>query len=206
MPKREGHRWFAAFFDYLVRHEPRSFSDIRKRVVPAASGQVLEIGCGPGANFRYYPPDARVVATDPDPFMLRRARQRAKDYPNVELREAAVEELPFPDNSFDTVICSFVLCSVDSPQKGLAEMRRVLKPGGELRFVEHVRYPGGVGSTVQKLINPVWGWMSGGCQLDRDTEREIREAGFSVTEVSREMMGPIVDPSRPIVIGIAAPD
>src|ERR1043166_4844706 len=139
---RVAHPWFAALYDRVSAPMERGFMrGVREDLVGTASGRVLELGCGTGANFAYYRDGAtEVVATEPDPHMLERARKRAADVGrSVDIRRVPAEALPFPDASFDTVLSTLVLCTVDEPARALAEVKRVLRPGGEFRFCEHVR-------------------------------------------------------------------
>ena len=202
-PQLKGHRWFAAVYDVLNRGgERRLFAPLRTQIAGGATGQVLEVGAGTGANFPYYTDNAeRIVATEPDPFMLRRAQKRAKDGGfRIELHPYPVEALPFPDASFDTVVCTFVLCTVAGPERALAEVRRVLKPEGSFRFIEHVRAAGGMG-TVQDVLTPLWSWVGAGCHPNRATGPTIQAAGFVITELNELRPMPLI----PIISGVAKP-
>ena len=205
----KGHKWFAAIYDKMLASEEKKFlGAIRAEMLKDVTGEVLEIGAGTGANFQYYPGGAHVIAIEPDPFMLERARKRAVGASNIELRQAAAEELPFPDASFDFVIDTLVLCSVRDPRKALAEIKRVLKPGGELRLYEHVRYQNPIGALSQDIISPVWQWFGAGCHPNRDTGRLLREAGFEVTSERIRKELPPVPPmifARPHLQAIARP-
>lgn len=195
-----GHRWFAACYDPLMCWAERwLLRPIRQRVAGEARGRVLEVGAGTGANFPYYSPGVdRVVATEPDPFMLRRAipRARAARAP-MSLCRAAAEALPFREGSFDTVVVTLVLCSVSDQAQGLAEARRVLRPGGSLRFLEHVRGEGRLGR-LQDLLTPLWSRLGAGCRPNRRTEEAIRAAGFRLQEVEHRP-GSLT----PLIIGAA---
>ncbi len=177
-----GRRWFAACYERRARRgEPQPTRDDRQRVAGRAHGRVLEIGAGPGLNFAYYPKDADVVATEPDPHMLRRAEPRAAEH-GVELRAAPAERIPFPDETFDTVVSSGVFCSVDDPERAIAEVRRVLRPGGELRFSEHVRGATGARRLMQRSLDPVH-YRLFHCHIGRDTLALFRQAGFEIEEL-----------------------
>lgn len=207
MPEQQGHRLFAACWDWMVKNENGTIRNVRKEIAGGARGRVLEVGCGPGSNFPYYS-DAvgELIATDPDPYMLERARRRLQGLERtIELRQAPAEELPFPDGSFDTVVCTSVMCTVRDPDRALSEVRRVLKAEGEYRFFEHVRYDHSAGAFFQNVINPVWGWFGAGCQLNRDTARLIQEAGFVMRELAPLRPSPFIDPSRPCIKGVAVP-
>ena len=138
----KGHKWFAAIYDRMMASNERGFmKDVRKELAGGASGRVLEIGAGTGANFAYYPDGLEVIATEPDPYMMRKAEAKAEESKaQIELKQASAAKLPFEDASFDTVVGTLVMCSVDDQAEALAEVRRVLKPTGEYRFFEHVRY------------------------------------------------------------------
>jgi ubiquinone/menaquinone biosynthesis C-methylase UbiE len=112
--------------------------------------------------------------------MAKRARARLR--PNVELSDARAEDLPFEDDSFDVVVSTLVLCTVDDVPRTLREIARVLRPGGQLVFIEHVRADGVFGR-VQDIVQPVYGWMSGGCHANRHTEAALRNAGFAFEEI-----------------------
>ncbi|MBI3970246.1 MAG: class I SAM-dependent methyltransferase, partial [Chloroflexi bacterium] len=143
----KGHRWFAATYDLVNRWgERRLLGPLRRRLLGNATGTVLELGAGTGVSFPYYPRAATIVATEPDPFMLRRARRRAAqlDLP-VRFVRCTAETLPFAGATFDTVAVALVLCTVEDLPQSLAEARRVLKPDGTLRFIEHVRADGFAG-------------------------------------------------------------
>ena len=151
----------------------------RRRLVAQVYGRVLEVGTGTGLALPGYPEGvASITAIDIDAESLERARQRR---PGVELVAANVQELPFPDQSFDFVIASLVFCSVDKPARGLAEIHRVLKQGGQLRMLEHVRAPTPRLARFQDRLTPAWSWMTGGCRLNRDTFSLVQAAGFDVT-------------------------
>jgi ubiquinone/menaquinone biosynthesis C-methylase UbiE len=209
--KQEGHRWFAFLYDRLQASGERSYMRrIREDIVGGAKGRVLELGAGTGASFPYYRDRVEhVVATDPDPHMLERARRRAQDLERpIELRQASAEELPFEDGSFDTVVSLLVMCTVEDPLRALSEVRRVLKPSGELRMCEHVRYDHAFGAFWQDLVTPAWRWFGGGCRPNRDIARLVREAGFEFQHV--ELIKPVPPIpwlvfTRPHIIGIAEP-
>ena len=192
----KGHKWFAAVYDRMMASgEKAFFAEVRREMLADLSGDVLEIGAGTGANFAYYPAAARVVAIEPDPYMLERARERvAAASTSIDLRQASAEELPFPDAAFDYVIDTLVLCSVGDPQKALAEVQRVLKPGGEFRLYEHVRYVNRLGALAQDIVTPAWKWFGAGCHPNRDTARFVREAGFEVVRSERLTHMPPVPP------------
>jgi ubiquinone/menaquinone biosynthesis C-methylase UbiE len=194
-----GHRWYAATYDLINRGaERRVLGPIRRQLLGDLAGRVLEIGAGTGANFPYYPPSVHLVATEPDPFMLRRAQQRAREIGrDLELHQAPAEALPFADQSFDAIIVTLVLCTVERPHDALAELRRVLKPDGSVRFIEHVRAEGWLGR-VQDALVPAWSWWGAGCHPNRRTAATLREAGFDIVRLEERPLGPV-----PLIIGVA---
>ncbi len=201
------HRWFAAAYDLLAKIEGKHIEELRRYVAGSATGRVLEIGCGTGLNLEFYDWSKidRLDALEPDPFMLKRTRQRLAGLPEdvrdrVTTHEATAESLPFPDATFDTIVSMLVLCSVSEPSHAIAEMRRVMKPQGELRLVEHVQAVG-ASATLQSLIQPVYGWFSGACHLGRDTETSLRDAGFLLEVDSRFKLQPLA----PAFSGVASP-
>ncbi len=204
-----GHKWFAAIYDLMMAAgERRIMGTIRDRVAGGAAGCVLELGAGTGLNFPHYTTAvASVQATEPDPYMLQRARRRAAEAPvSVNVTQAPAERLPFDDASFDTVVETLVFCTVRNPAKALAEAMRVLRPGGQLRFYDHIRYDSRLLAHIQDLATPVWSWWAAGCHPNRDTVRAIREAGFDIREIEYSKPFPPVPPAtlvRPHVRGIA---
>ena len=199
----KGHRWFAASFDFMNKitgTERKFLARYRPHIVGEADGRILEIGAGTGASFPYYKNTAKVIATEPDPYMLERARRRLDQLgvDSIELRQAAAEDMPFEDETFDHVVSTMVFCSVSDPLRALSEVRRVLKPGGAFRFIEHVRYDDGLRGRIQDALVPVWSWVGAGCHPNRRTLETLREAGFEVVELDRYKMGMI-----PVVVGVA---
>jgi SAM-dependent methyltransferase len=190
-----GHRWFAAGYERRGQKTESTdhARDIRTRVAGGATGRILEIGAGTGFNFPYYPEGAEVVATEPDPEMRRRAEDRAREH-GIDLRPAPAERLPFPDGSFDTVVSTGVLCAVDDPVRAVAEVHRVLQPGGELRFSEHVRGERAARRVMQRTLDPIH-YRLFRCHIGRDTLRLMREAGFEIEELEH--------PRHADVIGVA---
>jgi len=201
----KGHRWFAALFDSMNRitgTETKFLAKQRPQIAGEATGQVLEVGAGTGANLPYFTKAEKVVATEPDPYMLERARKRLAELgaKNIELAQHPAEELPFEDGSFDSAVSTMVFCSVRDPKKALAEIRRVLKPSGSFRFIEHVRPDGGLKARVFDAITPVWRWFGAGCHPNRRTLESIEDAGFEVAELKR-----VSHSGMPVIIGVAVP-
>jgi SAM-dependent methyltransferase len=176
----------------------------RRDLLATATGRVLEIGAGTGLNFRHYPPAVdRVDAIEPDPHMLRRARAAAAAASvSVEVVRAPAEALRFDDGVFDTAVSTLVLCSVRDPVGALAEIRRVLRPGGGLLFFEHVRSTDPRHARWQDRLERPWGWIAGGCHPNRDTVENMERAGFRMEMLRRFPYGP-PSPARPHVSGVA---
>ncbi len=182
----DGHPIFAALYDGLGAAAERGWMGRRRsRLLAGAAGSVLEIGGGTGANLRHYRDAGRVVVSEPDPFMRGRLRRKlGRARVPVEVSESGAEDLPFRDGSFDAVVSTLVLCSVPNQEKALAEVRRVLRPGGWLLFIEHVRGEGSV-ARVQDRVLPLWSRLFAGCHPNRDTLGSIQAAGFEVGKLDR---------------------
>jgi ubiquinone/menaquinone biosynthesis C-methylase UbiE len=183
------HRFFAKYYERISRSsaEQNFINPLRRKVVDQARGVVLEIGAGNGLNFALYDPTKveRVEAIEPDSAMLVYARERAAKTPvPVNLTQAPVENLSFADESFDSAVVTLVFCSVGDPMRGLREVRRVLKPGGPLLMVEHVRARGPITVAMQNIITPFTRLTAGNCHWNRDTEKTVREAGFQIEQRS----------------------
>jgi ubiquinone/menaquinone biosynthesis C-methylase UbiE len=185
------------------RTERRGFGDLRRDVVGSLDGNVLELGAGTGLNLPHYAAGARVVAVEPDDGMASRLETRAESARvPVDVVRAPAERLPFADASFDHVVSTVVLCSVESPAQALAEARRVLRPGGDLRFVEHVRARGRRGAWQDRLT-PLQRRFVGNCHLNRETVAEIEAAGFRLEDVAEVELPGFCALAKPVVRGRA---
>lgn len=175
-------------YDLALQGPPEMFfiGPRRRKLIASLSGLVLEIGAGTGLSLRYYSHGARVVATEFDPASLLRLKRRAKlARASVVVAAADAMRLPFPDATFDALVCNLALCTIPDPHKALAEARRALKPGAPTRFLEHVRGGNGAQAKVQDALAPMWSKLAGGCRLNQDTETLIRESGLAVERVER---------------------
>jgi ubiquinone/menaquinone biosynthesis C-methylase UbiE len=176
----DGHPVLAAVLDVAMG----PLAPLRPGVVAQAEGRVLEIGAGTGLNLPLYGPITHLDAIEPDPHMLRRARARAEGLGvPVTFHAIGAERLPFPDASFDTVVATFVLCTIPDPAAALREAMRVLRPGGRLLFAEHVRSTKAPVAAVQRAIEPAWTRLAGGCHLTRDAAALIAASGAVDLEV-----------------------
>ncbi|MFE3902211.1 class I SAM-dependent methyltransferase [Streptomyces sp. NPDC059153] len=179
----------------------------RAELLAHTEGRIVEIGAGSGANFRHYPPEAdHVIAVEPEPRLRALAHRAAADAAvAVEVRAGRAEELPLPDDSVDGAVVSLVLCTIADVPRALAEAARVLRPGGRLFFYEHVRSTNRKLARKQRMMNTVWPLLGGGCNLTRDAEQAISDAGFTI-EHSRNfdfLVNGRTSPSSPCVIGEA---
>lgn len=178
--------WFFDTFDSYANHIGRSHK--RSAFEGLAAGTVLEIGAGVGANVGYLAPSSELLALEPNLAMHDRLRARcARAGVPVTIIPAVAERIPLADGSVDEVICSLVLCTVEEPEKALAEIRRVLRPGGRFRFVEHVAAPRrGPRRLVQRVLRRPWAWVFEGCHLDRHTADLISRAGFAEVTIEHQ--------------------
>ena len=153
----------------------------RKEALSGLKGKILEVGVGTGRNLEYYPAGAEVTGVDNSGRMLDKALKKAKGRQNITLISMDAEHMDFPDNTFDYVVTTFVLCSIPDPVKALKEMRRVLKPSGELIAIEHMRSKNSLIANIEDLINPIMFFLIGD-ELTRNTVENIKKAGFTITD------------------------
>lgn len=176
----------------------------KKKLFSNLSGRVLEIGAGTGANLDYYPKDMDLVILEPSPYMQRYLKEKAESLGrSVEIHTGVAEDLPFSDESFDSVISTLVLCSVDELNQSLSEIKRVLKPGGRFYFIEHVAaHESSWLRTLQNMITPLWKRIADGCHPNRDTADFIRQCEFTDIKIENARLNlPVVSPH---IIGSAA--
>jgi ubiquinone/menaquinone biosynthesis C-methylase UbiE len=183
------------------------FGEAKQRTEMLADlfGRVIEVGCGAGVNFGFYPPDVtEVLAIEPERHLREQALKAAAGSPvPTTVVDGLAANLPAPDASFDAGVVSLVLCSVSDPAAALGELMRVIKPGGELRFFEHVVAHNRIGASIQRGFDTtIWPWVAGGCHCARDTGAAIREAGFLV-ESERRFAMKVPLPVIPQMVGIA---
>lgn len=194
--------WLLAKFEDDFHEE---VGERKAQHIGALSGTVVEIGAGNGVNFRYYPAGVRLVVYEPNPYMHDRLHEAAREHRvDLELRAIAAETMEFADGSVDAVVCTLVLCTVPDPEQLIDEVCRVLKPGGQFFFIEHVAAD--EGTTLRKLQNLLlrpWRWLFEGCHTNRETGRMLEDAGFSVVEIesfTSEKMPPLIVPQ---IAGVA---
>jgi ubiquinone/menaquinone biosynthesis C-methylase UbiE len=197
---------------YLERRERErpdpTARELRRRVLAGLSGRVVEVGCGDGRSFEHYPTSvARLVAVEPDPTARAAAAERARGAAvPIEVVEGTAEALPAEDGSIDAVVSMGVLCSVPDPDAALADIRRVLKPDGELRFWEHVRSSRWPLRLLQRSLDALfWTRALGGCRTTRDTAAAIVASGFEFVSLERgfHASSPLTITAAPYIVGVA---
>ncbi len=190
----------------MAQAELACLRDWRRELLAELQGSVLEIGAGTGANLAFYPTAVqRIVLCEPDPGMRSAlsARAGALQRP-VEIRPITAETLDFADASFDHAVSTLVCCSVGDPARALGQIRRVLKPGGSLVFLEHVAaWDNPRRRRWQERLNPLWRRFASNCHLNRETEQTIRAAGFAIDRIQRESIRKIMPLVRPSIRGVA---
>jgi ubiquinone/menaquinone biosynthesis C-methylase UbiE len=198
-------RLFAATYDRQIRSvEKAGLTEMRRRLLADASGDVLEIGGGTGANLAHYQPSVTsLTITEPDPAMLKRLQARVlAQAPEALVMRAPAEDLPFEDDTFDTVVSTLVLCGVDDQPRSLREIRRVLRRQGRLLFLEHARAEDPAVARKQDRMN----WLNRAvacCDCNRPTLDTIQQAGFAVTALQRTELPKTPAFVRPTIIGTA---
>ena len=205
---RHDHPVFSRLYGLIARAEEGGpVGEARTRTAAALSGRTLIVGLGPGLDLEHLP-DAvsEVVAVEPSAPMRAAARGRVAHFERhrpIVVLDAVAEELPLADASVDSILFAYVLCSVDDPDLALREAARVLRPGGAVAVMEHVRATEGSWTRrAQRAVAPIWPRMAGGCRCDRDTRAALERAGFDTSQVSDEVLVN-VPPVSPAIVGTA---
>jgi ubiquinone/menaquinone biosynthesis C-methylase UbiE len=199
-------RAFTAFYDRAMKStEEAGMREKRREVLSEAAGRTIDIGAGTGLNLELFPPGvSELVLAEPDPHMLKKLEEKL----STSSREASViqspaEKLPFPDDSFDTAVFTLVLCTVPDPAAALAEAARLLRPGGKLLFLEHVRSEEpGLARWQDRLEGP-WHFIGDGCHCNRDTLATIEASPFEVEKADKDELPKAPPLVRPLVRGVA---
>ncbi len=203
------HPIFARFYDRMTAGTERAgLGEMRRELLASAAGRVLELGAGTGHNLEHYTAAVtELVATEPDPHMARRLRDRLAADPALTGRtsvvEAPAEDLPFDDCTFDTVVATLVLCTVEDPHRALTEARRVLVEGGKLLYLEHVRSDRPALARWQNRLERPWGFFAAGCHPNRDTGQQLADAGFWIDSLERGRLPKAPPIVRPLIRGVA---
>jgi ubiquinone/menaquinone biosynthesis C-methylase UbiE len=188
------HPFFARIYERISRDaDAAGATEHRRQLLDGLSGRVVELGAGNGRNFRHYPPAVtEVLAIEPEPRLRAAARREAERVTvPVRVQPGQADALPVQDASCDAAVASLVLCSVPDQARALAELRRVLRPGGELRFYEHVVSDGALAARAQRFADAtVWPRLAGGCHMARDTAEAISAAGFEINSCERFSFAP----------------
>jgi ubiquinone/menaquinone biosynthesis C-methylase UbiE len=201
-------RFFAFIYDPMIaKTETACLHDWRKELLKNAYGNVLEVGAGTGANLRFYPEAVNhLIISEPDEFMRKRLLTKLDDshIKSHNIKSFGMEDIDLVDNSVDCVVSTLVCCSVNSPQKSLGQVMRVLKPGGLFLFMEHVAAENNPKRLKwQNRINPIWKRISGNCHTNRETEKYMRETGFIIQKIEKASMRKAPAFVRPTIRGIA---
>jgi ubiquinone/menaquinone biosynthesis C-methylase UbiE len=202
-------RAFARLYDRALKAtEENGLGAMRGDLLASARGRVIEIGAGTGVNLELYGQGVEdLTLVEPDPHMGAQLRKRLADRHGnplpAQLVAAPAEALPFPDDTFDTAVATLVLCTIPDPVAAIDELARVLKPGGRLLFIEHVRADDASSARWQDRLEKPWRFLADGCHCNRDTEANLRASSFKVEEIDHTKMPKAVPIVRPLIRGTA---
>ena len=208
MPERIRRPIFARVYTkFAETSNRRGGAEHRRKLLTDLSGRVIELGAGSGANFAHYPASVdEVLAVEPEPYLRQQALKAATEASvNIRVLNGDAHSLPGDEGTFDAGVVALVLCTVPDQQRALAEMFRVIRPGGELRFYEHVVGHSKWEARIQRLADAtIWPRLAGGCHLARDTATGIEQAGFAIEVCERFPFSPSAFlPPDPHILGIA---
>jgi ubiquinone/menaquinone biosynthesis C-methylase UbiE len=202
-------RAFARFYDRALKAtEENGLGAMRGELLAGASGRVIEIGAGTGVNLDLYGDSVEdLTLVEPDPHMGAQLRKRLSDRHGdplpAQLVAAPAEALPFPDDTFDTAVATLVLCTIPDPVAAIDELARVLRPGGRLLFIEHVRSEDASSARWQDRLEKPWRFVADGCHCNRDTEADLRASSFKVESIDHTKMPKAAPIVRPLIRGTA---
>ena len=198
-------RLFAASYDRMLQGaEEGGLREMRQGLLAQASGRTIDLGAGTGANLGLFPRAVpELVMAEPDPHMLKQLQTKAAGRAGVEVIQASAQALPFADDSFDTAVFTLVLCTVPDPHAALAETARVLKPGGKLLFIEHVRSQDAGMARWQDRLEAPWRFLGDGCHCNRDTVAAIEASPLTLAEVELGRLPKAPPILRPLASGVA---
>ena len=199
-------RGFAAIYDsFLKGSEEAGLTDMRRELLAQTSGDVIDIGAGTGINLDLFPESVtRLVMAEPSEHMAKRLRSKIEESGRTaEVVEAGAEKLPFPDDSFDYAVFTLVLCTVGDPEASVAEAARVLRPGGQMLFLEHVRSADEKTARWQDRLHRPWRFVGAGCNCNRDTAATIRHSPLEITELVEGEFPKAPPIARPLISGSA---
>jgi ubiquinone/menaquinone biosynthesis C-methylase UbiE len=199
-------RVFAALYDRALKAtEEGGLRAMRTELLADASGRVLELGAGTGVNLELYPEAVtELVLVEPGPHMAKQLRQRVGASPRAaQVIEAPAERLPYGDGEFDTVVATLVLCTIPDQEAALAEAARVLRPGGRLLFIEHVRSEDPGSAAWQDRLEGTWRFLADGCHCNRDTLAGLQDSPLRVESVERGQLPKALPLMRPLIRGTA---
>lgn len=198
-------RLFAASYDRMLRGaEEGGLGEMRRDLLAQAGGRTIDLGAGTGVNLDLFPQTVtELVMAEPDPHMLKQLQAKVVGREGVEVMRASAQELPFPDDSFDTAVFTLVLCTVPSPVAALRETARVLRPGGRLLFIEHVRAEEPDLARWQDRLEKPWRFIGDGCHCNRDTVATIEASPLKLERVEQGRLPKAPPIVRPLVYGSA---